>query len=425
MLDWEFAHLSDPIEDLAWPLVRAWRFGADDKHLGGIGEPRALPRALRRADRPRGDARGAARLGGLRQRQVGDRLPDPVAPPPERPGALGRARRARAARRRDGVRAAGPDRPCRMTARRPQELAEAVREFLQDEILPILDDHRLKFRTIVAINGLGIAERELWATTPPREEDWELARRIRAGDVPENVVALLKEQVAEKLRVSNPAPPGEVRRVRRRLYLMRHADVSYVDDAGQPVQPRRSAADAARARAGGGRARARSRASSSTSSSRATCRAPLRPLRSSRRVTRPSAGRTSPSGAAAGSTRSRRTSSSTSSSAPSGSRRGRALPRRRVARRSSRPRPPRARPARRARVGHGARSPPRRRQPDRHLLRALRRPDLLRHVRAGARVHQRARSRRRRLDRAHGQLRPVRPAPPRARARRWSTSGRS
>ena len=78
----------------------------------------------------------------------------------------------------------------------PQELAEAVREFLQDEILPILDDHRLKFRTIVAINGLGIAERELWATTPPREEDWELARRIRAGDVPENVVALLKEQVA-------------------------------------------------------------------------------------------------------------------------------------------------------------------------------------------------------------------------------------
>ena len=90
----------------------------------------------------------------------------------------------------------------------PQELAEAVREFLQAEILPILDDHRLKFRTLVAINGLGIAERELWATTPledeRREKDWELARRIRAGDVPENAVALLKEEVAQKLRVSNP-----------------------------------------------------------------------------------------------------------------------------------------------------------------------------------------------------------------------------
>jgi hypothetical protein len=92
-----------------------------------------------------------------------------------------------------------PDRPT------PQELAEAVREFLTDEILPVLDDHRLKFRTLVAINALGIAERELAGTAvPPSEEDWELARRIRAGDVPDGVIPLLKEQVAAKLRVSNP-----------------------------------------------------------------------------------------------------------------------------------------------------------------------------------------------------------------------------
>jgi aminoglycoside phosphotransferase (APT) family kinase protein len=38
LLDWEFAHLSDPHEDLAWPIVRAWRFGADDRRLGGVGE---------------------------------------------------------------------------------------------------------------------------------------------------------------------------------------------------------------------------------------------------------------------------------------------------------------------------------------------------------------------------------------------------
>ncbi|MCP9486867.1 MAG: DUF6285 domain-containing protein [Gaiellaceae bacterium MAG52_C11] len=86
----------------------------------------------------------------------------------------------------------------------PQELAEAVREFLQAEILPTLENHRLKFRTLVAINGLGIAERELAATSATRKDDWELARRIRAGDVPENAVALLKEHVAEKLRISNP-----------------------------------------------------------------------------------------------------------------------------------------------------------------------------------------------------------------------------
>jgi aminoglycoside phosphotransferase (APT) family kinase protein len=38
LLDWEFAHLSDPREDLGWPIVRAWRFGADDRRLGGVGE---------------------------------------------------------------------------------------------------------------------------------------------------------------------------------------------------------------------------------------------------------------------------------------------------------------------------------------------------------------------------------------------------
>ena len=38
VLDWEFAHVADPAEDLAWPLVRAWRFGADHRRLGGVGE---------------------------------------------------------------------------------------------------------------------------------------------------------------------------------------------------------------------------------------------------------------------------------------------------------------------------------------------------------------------------------------------------
>ena len=38
LLDWEFAHLGDPREDVAWPIVRAWRFGGDGLRLGGIGE---------------------------------------------------------------------------------------------------------------------------------------------------------------------------------------------------------------------------------------------------------------------------------------------------------------------------------------------------------------------------------------------------
>jgi aminoglycoside phosphotransferase (APT) family kinase protein len=38
VLDWEFAHVGDPVGDVAWPIVRAWRFGADERRLGGVGE---------------------------------------------------------------------------------------------------------------------------------------------------------------------------------------------------------------------------------------------------------------------------------------------------------------------------------------------------------------------------------------------------
>jgi aminoglycoside phosphotransferase (APT) family kinase protein len=37
VLDWEFAHLDDPVRDLAFSLVRAWRFGVPGKRLGGVG----------------------------------------------------------------------------------------------------------------------------------------------------------------------------------------------------------------------------------------------------------------------------------------------------------------------------------------------------------------------------------------------------
>jgi aminoglycoside phosphotransferase (APT) family kinase protein len=38
VLDWEFAHVDDPARDLAFSLVRAWRFGVPEKRLGGIGD---------------------------------------------------------------------------------------------------------------------------------------------------------------------------------------------------------------------------------------------------------------------------------------------------------------------------------------------------------------------------------------------------
>ena len=37
VLDWELAHVGDPMEDLGWLCVRSWRFGADDRPVGGLG----------------------------------------------------------------------------------------------------------------------------------------------------------------------------------------------------------------------------------------------------------------------------------------------------------------------------------------------------------------------------------------------------
>ena len=37
VLDWELAHLGDPMEDLGWICVNSWRFGQIDKPVGGFG----------------------------------------------------------------------------------------------------------------------------------------------------------------------------------------------------------------------------------------------------------------------------------------------------------------------------------------------------------------------------------------------------
>jgi aminoglycoside phosphotransferase (APT) family kinase protein len=49
VLDWELYHAGDPIEDLGWLCVRAWRFGNDRKPVGGVGEREELFAAYERA----------------------------------------------------------------------------------------------------------------------------------------------------------------------------------------------------------------------------------------------------------------------------------------------------------------------------------------------------------------------------------------
>ncbi len=175
-LDWEFAHMGDPAEDVAWPLVRAWRFGVDEQRSVELAILGRLAAEMEYELLDLIERHGPRRRGSDRSPPV----PDTVSP------------------------TVSDTFSTVSTADRPVagELAAAVREFLQAELLPTLDDPRLRFRTLVAMNALGIVERE---SPPPQDRDWELARRIRAGDVPEDALTLVKQQVREKLLVASPS----------------------------------------------------------------------------------------------------------------------------------------------------------------------------------------------------------------------------
>jgi aminoglycoside phosphotransferase (APT) family kinase protein len=49
VLDWELVHRGDPLEDLGWFCVRAWRFGEDARPAGGLGSIEELVAGYERA----------------------------------------------------------------------------------------------------------------------------------------------------------------------------------------------------------------------------------------------------------------------------------------------------------------------------------------------------------------------------------------
>jgi len=115
-----------------------------------------------------------------------------------------------------------------------RELLDSVAQFLDSELIPTLNDPRLKFRARVAANVLNILAREVeLSDTQLRAErerlaallnesvltddipndverlTRELAQQIRAGDADEGtfhdaVFAHVEQTVIEKLQIANP-----------------------------------------------------------------------------------------------------------------------------------------------------------------------------------------------------------------------------
>ncbi|MEY2569509.1 MAG: hypothetical protein QOE35_4038 [Actinomycetota bacterium] len=98
------------------------------------------------------------------------------------------------------------------------QLVEAVREFLERDVMAATEG-RVQFHTRVAVNVLGMVERELAVGPQQREahaaglaalgmaDETALAAAIRSGQLDdrlEEVRAFVRSTVEDKLRVANP-----------------------------------------------------------------------------------------------------------------------------------------------------------------------------------------------------------------------------
>jgi aminoglycoside phosphotransferase (APT) family kinase protein len=234
VLDWELAHLGDPMEDLGWFCVRAWRFGSE-LPVAGMGSYDELFAAYEEAagvavppDVVRWwEVLGTLRWGIICILQASGHLSG--ASRSVELAAIGRrtveneydvlrligARDASAtpdAPDQDGFDAGPHDAP---TA--PQ-LVEAVREFLERDVLDATTG-RVQFHTRVAINVLGMVERELTAGPSMAaahrarlaalgfDDDRSLAAAIRRGELDhrrDEVTVAVYATVLDKLAVANP-----------------------------------------------------------------------------------------------------------------------------------------------------------------------------------------------------------------------------
>ncbi len=245
LLDWELAHLGDPVEDLGWCCVRSWRFGRDDLAVGGFGTVDELLDAYAaaggaRVDRDRlawWEAFGTLKWGLICAIQAHTHL-----------GGLVRSVELATLGRRiaetewdllallvpDVVATLAPlpepvaDAAPRSLQDRPSaaELLEAVREYVESDVQPALEG-RGAFHARVAVNALGIVERELVlgpSVDAPvvarlaallghegsgRELVGGLAAGIRDGSLlttegDDAVVAAVVDVVRAKLAVANP-----------------------------------------------------------------------------------------------------------------------------------------------------------------------------------------------------------------------------
>lgn len=217
VLDWELAHLGDPIEDLGWLCVRAWRFGGEGV-VGGIGDVPSLLAAYKESagvDVTEDELRwwviaGTLRWGMICAVQASQHLNGHV-----KSVELVTIGRRITENEHDlldllGVARMDPERPLPIVDHgrsSAAELVAAVRDHLSDRVMPKLAKGDA-FKVRVATNALAMVERELAATAPSAFDIDEpgLASRIRSGeDLNGSELAEVRAAVTARIMVSNPS----------------------------------------------------------------------------------------------------------------------------------------------------------------------------------------------------------------------------
>lgn len=235
VLDWELAHLGDPMEDLGWLCVRAWRFGAAEP-VAGLGDYAELFAAYEAASgRPVDpevvhwwEVLGTLRWGVICILQASSHLSGA-----SRSVELAAIGRRVCENEYDLMRLLGANGEVPAASTRPGpvgtraelhdapsagQLVEAVREFLEGDVMAATDG-RVQFHARVAGRVLAIVERELAEGGVDQlrhrarldalglADDGALAAAIRAGSVDGRhveVCASVWSDVVDKVRVANP-----------------------------------------------------------------------------------------------------------------------------------------------------------------------------------------------------------------------------
>jgi aminoglycoside phosphotransferase (APT) family kinase protein len=232
VLDWELAHVGDPVEDLGWYCVRAWRFGSA-LPAGGTGTREQLLAAYRAAGGAEVDLdelRWWELLGTLRWGLICMVQADAHLSGMARSVELAAIGRRASENEWDvlGLLPGGPlpTEPPPPAAPEPAlygrptaaQLLEAVREWVDGDVRGATEG-RLAYHARVAANALRMVEREVTLGPAHRAahaaglarlgcaDDEELAARIRSGaldDRAEEVRAVVAVTVRGKLEVANP-----------------------------------------------------------------------------------------------------------------------------------------------------------------------------------------------------------------------------